>query len=150
MRIFNIDKTKELESPDLQKGKLEKDVLVTHYEASAEKAEVGHYETVAVHPNGGKDVKWVVDVVGSPSVEEHTAVEDIQVYIPFTEGELLEKEKDILRLRRTIDCFSIINRGKLWYDSLSQQQLLELQAWYQAWLSVTDSLIVPDKPDWLV
>jgi len=150
MRIFNADKTKELESPDLQMGKLEKDILLTHYEASAEKAEVGHYETVATYPNGGKDVKWVVDIAGSPSVEEHTAIEDIYVYIPFTEDELLEREKGILRLHRNADCFSIINRGKLWYDSLSQQQLLELQAWYQAWLSVTDTLTVPDKPDWLV
>lgn len=54
-----------------------------------------------------------------------------------------------LRERREIECFSIINRGKLWYDNLSEEQLSELDKWYREWLNVTDTLVVPEKPIWL-
>jgi hypothetical protein len=41
------------------------------------------------------------------------------------------------------------NRGQLWHASLTAEQVLELTTWYNAWLDVTDTLIVPDKPNWL-
>lgn len=54
-----------------------------------------------------------------------------------------------LRERREYECFHIINRGELWYRTLTNEQLAELQDWYAAWLNVTETLIVPDKPSWL-
>ena len=54
-----------------------------------------------------------------------------------------------LRCRREIECFSIINRGQCWYNTLTEQQKLELQVWYQAWLDVTETLVEPTKPTWL-
>ncbi len=54
-----------------------------------------------------------------------------------------------LRGEREYDCFRIINRGKLWYDKLTEQQKKELQEWYEAWLDVTDTLTKPAKPDWI-
>jgi hypothetical protein len=54
-----------------------------------------------------------------------------------------------LRARREQECFSIINRGKLWYDTLTPEQLIELDAWYNDWLNVTITLEAPEKPEWL-
>lgn len=55
-----------------------------------------------------------------------------------------------LRLKRENECFPIINRGKLWYDLLTEEQIIELNNWYAAWLDVTDTLSVPVKPEWLL
>ena len=60
-----------------------------------------------------------------------------------------EHEIKDLRRRRESECFSVINRGYLWYAQLTEQQLAELNAWYSAWLNVTETAEVPDKPDWL-
>ena len=54
-----------------------------------------------------------------------------------------------LRTRRETECFSVINRGQLWYEGISITQLLELREWYKAWLKVTETLVVPEKPTWL-
>lgn len=54
-----------------------------------------------------------------------------------------------LRERREKICFPIINRGKLWYDSLTYTQLSELRSWYWQWLNVTETLDVPTTPNWI-
>jgi len=56
---------------------------------------------------------------------------------------------DYLRSKRNSECFPIINRGELWYDSLTQEQRIELSVWYRAWLDVTETKVVPTKPSWL-
>lgn len=60
-----------------------------------------------------------------------------------------EAAKVEYRRLRELTCFPIINRGQLWYDTLSAEQLTELNAWYQAWLDGTDTQTIPDKPAWL-
>ena len=60
-----------------------------------------------------------------------------------------EEQKENLRIRRETECFSVINRGQLWYEGITLSQLLELRQWYKAWLDVTTTLVVPDKPKWL-
>ena len=64
-----------------------------------------------------------------------------------------EKSENIfklqLRYQREVECFPIINRGKLWYDNLTPIQLNELQNWYQAWLDVTETLQIPETPSWI-
>lgn len=57
--------------------------------------------------------------------------------------------KNALRARRATECFRVINRGKLWYDTLTSSQQIELREWYIAWLNVTDTLVIPRKPQWL-
>lgn len=57
--------------------------------------------------------------------------------------------KDDLRTRREKECFSFINRGQLWYGMLTVKQIAELTAWYKAWLKVTETKVVPEKPSWL-
>ena len=58
-------------------------------------------------------------------------------------------EEEQLRGRRATECFEIINRGVLWYNELTAEQLDELQVWYKAWLDVTETKLIPQKPEWL-
>lgn len=68
-----------------------------------------------------------------------------------------DKQKEInnnrqltsLRAQREKVCFPYINRGELWYNTLSAAQKEELAAWYQAWLDVTSTMVAPDMPAWL-
>lgn len=60
-----------------------------------------------------------------------------------------EAAKAEYRRRRELECFPIINRGQLWYDTLSEGQLSELKNWYQAWLDSTNTQTIPEKPEWL-
>lgn len=55
----------------------------------------------------------------------------------------------ILRHRRSLECFPIINRGQFWYDSLTGTQINELKTWYQSWLDVTATKVIPTRPTWL-
>ena len=72
------------------------------------------------------------------------------VYDPHEyETHQTEEQKEDLRKRRETECFSVINRGQLWYEGVSLVQLLELRSWYKSWLNVTETMVVPDKPSWL-
>ena len=54
-----------------------------------------------------------------------------------------------LRIRRDFECFSIVNRGQVWYDKLTQEEKYQLSIWYQSWLDVTITNVIPNKPSWL-
>lgn len=56
---------------------------------------------------------------------------------------------DGLRFARSVECFPVINRGMGWYLTLTEEQKTELTAWYQAWLDVTETNKVPQKPTWI-
>lgn len=60
-----------------------------------------------------------------------------------------EEENKQLRIERDAECFSVINRGWLWYDTLTEKQTKELRKWYKDWLDVTDTRKKPDRPSWL-
>lgn len=68
--------------------------------------------------------------------EKHTEIEQ-------------EALREQLRKQREAECFSVINRGRLWYDTLSDIQVSELRDWYRGWLDVTDTLTVPAEPSWI-
>lgn len=61
----------------------------------------------------------------------------------------MEIRQSNLRELRETECFAVINRGKVWYDNLTATQLQELDAWYKAWLDVTNTMVVPTAPGWL-
>lgn len=89
-------------------------------------------------------------------MEENGSVEE-GVVIPLTEEEVriieelkqLEDAKTRLRFRREHEWFPIVNRSPIWYKSLTEEQLNELEILNQKWLDITDTLIVPKKPFWL-
>ena len=61
-------------------------------------------------------------------------------------------KSNTLRAKRDMECFSYINRGKLWYDITIDTEIKkeEFQKWYQNWLDVTETFEIPEKPEWLV
>lgn len=101
MRIFNEDKTIELNNIDETKGYLKDDkILLKHIDKVEEQ---GHYETIKEYANGGKDIAYVID---KPAVEEQDIYEDIKVFIPYTKYELNLIE---------------INNLKGWYENYYSQ-----------------------------
>ncbi|MFI3329115.1 MAG: hypothetical protein R3Y05_01360 [bacterium] len=64
---------------------------------------------------------------------------------------LTKEELEILDLKhkREYICFPIINRGQFWYNTLTDTQKMELQKWYDNWLNVTETKVIPTKPTWL-
>ena len=145
MKIYNQDKTQILENPDLTKGYLVEDkIVIATIPAEEEIQEQFHYD-YKEYPNGGRDRIKVVDVPYKPAKTESYEYEDIQVYCLYTEKELLE----VFRTKREEECFLIINRGQLWYNTLTEEQLAELQTWYKDWLDVTETKVIPQKPSWI-
>lgn len=61
----------------------------------------------------------------------------------------VEKRRAELREVREAVCFPIVNRGQVWYDTLTEGQRSELKTWYKAWLDVTKTLVEPPTPVWL-
>lgn len=110
MKVYNQNKTIELTEYDLEKGELVNDTLVHHYEEIKEIKEEGHYETIAEYPNGGKDVKWVVDVEGVEYQPARDEEENIYVYIPYTEKEL----KNMKNKKRIDDLRFYLNNTWSW------------------------------------
>ena len=85
--IYN-ENMERIENPDLSLGYLTDSTRTEHHEAVEGVQEVWHYETVAEYPNGGKDIRKVVDV---PGVEAQAAWDEeipIQIYVPYTQEEL--------------------------------------------------------------
>lgn len=162
MRIFNKEKDKELSSVDLEKGYLKNDTLIVHHNEVKGKSvkqllkniepnnirQLGdkYFKILKRYPNGGEEVEQILPIETIPTYDEE---EPIQVYIEYAEEELLNIKVSNIRQRREVECFSVINRGQLWYDGLSEIQKDELKSWYQKWLDATETLIIPETPEWI-
>lgn len=82
-----------IEAPDLTKGYLKPETQAIYHDAVAGVEEVSHYETIREYPNGGKDVKKVVDVKAVPTQEAYDEEVEVQRYILYTTEELAAQEK---------------------------------------------------------
>lgn len=78
----------EIASPDLTKGYLKQETQTIHHDAVAGVEEVSHYETIREYPNGGKDVKKVVDVKAVPAQDAYDEEVEVQRYVLYTAEEL--------------------------------------------------------------
>ena len=101
MNIYNETKTEIITNPDFTLGYLKEDTLTIHHEAVEAVEEVSHYETLREYPNGGKDVKLVIDVPGVKASDAYDEVQRIQVYVPYTEAEIakMKAEEEIAELK---------------------------------------------------
>lgn len=90
MRIIDIDGV-EIANPDLTLGYLKSETQTVHHNAVEAVKEVSHYETIAEYPNGGKDVRKVVDVPGVAAQEAYDEEVEVQRYILYTSEELAEQ-----------------------------------------------------------
>ncbi len=61
----------------------------------------------------------------------------------------LFSNKDHFDNVRKAVCFSVINRGGLWYNLLIEQEQNELLNWYLAWLDAWQTKKVPITPAWI-
>jgi hypothetical protein len=119
--IYNEDKTQILkyEDCDVNKGYFKEDKLTVHHDAVEGVEEEGHYETIAEYPNGGKDVKWVIDKPGIEANEAYDEELDIYVYIKYTEEQLKKKEnqQELLRLKSELEStdYKAIKYAEGWY-----------------------------------
>ena len=122
---------------------------------------------VILNEQGFVDSYALIGGFESPSlvVDEPEDIEDFQVnyrsYYLSDDNMLIksnEKQAELennkvlsnLRSQREKICFPYINRGDLWYNRLSDVQIAELNIWYQAWLDVTETKIIPEAPAWLI
>ena len=82
-----------IETPDLTLGYLVDDTEPVEHPSVEGVDEVSHYETVAEYPNGGRDVRKVIDVPGVPAQAAWTEQMQGQRYIRYTEEELAAQEE---------------------------------------------------------
>ncbi len=111
MKIYNQDKTKELNESELdfKIGHLVPDkIVVAHHEATelipaktvaeqlaelVDSGEIveeinGAYYKIHKYPNGGKDATPIVEIPAKPATVAYDDYEDIKVYMPYTADEL--------------------------------------------------------------
>lgn len=93
MEIYNGN-MERIENPDLSLGYLTPGKRTEHHEAVQGVPEKWHYETLAEYPNGGKDIRRVVDVTGVEAREAWDEEIAIQVYTPYTQEELDRMEAE--------------------------------------------------------
>lgn len=91
MEIYNGN-MERIKNPDLSLGYLTPGKRTEHHAALQGVAEQWHYETVAEYPNGGKDIRRVVDVPGVEAREAWDEEIAIQIYTPYTADELAQME----------------------------------------------------------
>ena len=82
-----------LENPDLTLGWLRDETETVEHPAQEGVPELSHYETVAEYPNGGKDVRKIIDREGIPARDAWTEQVPIQRYIRYTAEELAARKK---------------------------------------------------------
>lgn len=149
-RIFNEKKTEEVTSPDLTLGYLKPEkLLIAHHAAQEEVQRQTHYEVIAEYPNGGQDLAEVVDAEYRPAKEAWDEYESVLVYVLYTQEELASRRIEEIRAQRESECFSVVDRGTLWYAGLTEEQKEELSAWYKAWLDAPATGEIPEKPAWI-
>lgn len=115
MKVYNENKTKVLETYDLELGYLKDDKLFKeHHEAVSETPvitvemkiaeitasggkveEIGgkQYEVIEEFPNGGKTVEEIKETPAVPAKEAYDEYEDIQVYTLYTAEELAKRKQ---------------------------------------------------------
>ena len=84
-----------IENPDLTLGYLVGDTEPLEHPAVEGVEEVSHYETVAEYPNGGKDVRKIIDTPGVAAKAAWIEQVPIQRYIRYTEEELTAQEEEL-------------------------------------------------------
>lgn len=95
MRIYD-ESMEPIGFPDLSMGWLENSTFTVHHEAVEGVKEEFHYETIREYPNGGKDVRKVIDVPGVTAQAAWDEEIQIQIYHPYTQEELeaIEAERN--------------------------------------------------------
>lgn len=102
MRILDhLGNEKVLDDLDLDAGFLKEErILIAKHKAIEARDEEGHYEVVKEYPNGGVDVKWIVDTPAIEAKEAYDEYETILRYTQFAEKDL--DQRKILELKQKL------------------------------------------------
>lgn len=102
MRILDhLGNEKMLDDLDLDAGFLKEErVLIAKHKAIEARDEEGHYEIIKEYPNGGVDVKWIVDTPAIEAKEAYYEYETVLRYTPFAEKDL--DQRKILELKQKL------------------------------------------------
>lgn len=128
MKILN-ELNEEITNPDLTLGYLKDDVETVHHDEIPAVQGVPpkvHYEVVKEYPNGGQDLKEVIDEEG---IESHDAIpawdgdELIQRYVLYTADELKKIEDAKAEKERLAALPSINDRLKATEDAIMAMAL---------------------------
>lgn len=132
MKIYNEEKTQELKKEDinLELGYLKEDkLLITHHDAIEAKSAV-YGDKIEVLPNGSRqNIKPLI----SPAVEAKDAwdeYEDIQVYVPYTEKELAEREIRVLKAKLSETDYQAIKFAE---GEMNLEEYAEMKAMRASW-----------------
>nr|DAK85260.1 MAG TPA: Short coiled-coil protein [Caudoviricetes sp.] len=125
-----------VEKPDLTAGYLAADTEAVEHPAQDAVEELSHYETVAEYPNGGKDVRKVIDRAAVPAAPAWTEQVPIQRYIRYTAEELARREKEqqearqqqeaLDKLPQTLEALQEDNKTLKKENEMLKQCLLEM------------------------
>lgn len=125
-----------VENPDLTAGYLAADTEAVEHPAQDAVEELSHYETVAEYPNGGKDVRKVIDRAAVPAAPAWTEQLPIQRYIRYTAEELAQREKEqqearqqqeaLDKLPQTLEALQEDNKTLKKENEMFKQCLLEM------------------------
>lgn len=94
----------------------------------------------------------LVEVEAIPVDWQYCKYDNGQVILDptYKAAKLLETQLNNIRMQREVECFPFINRGFLWYETLTEERKNELKTWYQAWLDAPATRVIPTKPSWLM
>lgn len=121
-----------IETPDLTLGYLVDDTEPVEHPSVEGVDEVSHYETVAEYPNGGRDVRKVIDVPGVPAQDAWTEQMPVQRYIRYTEEELAaqeearKKQEAMDKLPETVAALQEDNKTLKEENAMLKQCLMEM------------------------
>lgn len=84
------------------------------------------------------------------TIKEIDQVNGERMFVVVEIEVVVKTQVELLQEQRKNECFNVLeSKSKLWYDNLTEVQYNELNTWYNAWLNVTDTLVVPTKPTFL-
>ena len=131
MKIYNQNKTQIIENPDLSKGYLQNDTIVIGtIPAQAEVMQQSHIEVVKEYSNGGKIVKTIIDIPYQPAIPAQEQIENIQVYIPYTQNELNNIKINELKQKLEDTDYKAIKASE---GQISSQEYEPIKLQRQAW-----------------
>ena len=96
MEIYN-ERLERMDAPDLTLGWLEEASRTVHHAGAEEVPEIWHYEVAALYPNGGRDVRRVIDRAGVRAQAAWDEVIPVWIYHPYTAQELEQMRQEAAR-----------------------------------------------------
>ena len=132
MKIIDDKTGLEIQNPDLTQGWLHDETEAVEHPAQEGVPELSHYETVAEYPNGGKDVRKVIDREGVPCRDAWTEQVPIQRYIRYTAEELAAQEEErkkakaLEKLPETVAALQEDNKTLKEENTMLKQCLMEM------------------------